>query len=447
MRPLAPQLAAVETSTPMRVVGRVQAMTGLTIEAAGVALPTGSLCQIKDSASRTTLAEVIGFRGEHAILMPLCPSAAIAPGDLVENLTLAPLVQCSKQLLGRVLDGFGKPVDGKGSLPLGDARRLDSKGTPALQRQTIRTPISTGIRGVDALLTCGIGQRMGIFSGPGIGKSTLLSSIARNTSADVSVVALIGERGREVQEFLEKGLGPEGLKKCVVVVSTSDECPLLCVRAAKVAATVAEYFRDQGNNVLLLVDSLTRLCHAQRQIGLAAHEPPATRGYPPSAFALLPQILERAGRTATGSITAFYSVLVEGDDPNEPVADAVRGVADGHLWLSRTLASRGHFPAIEMIQSISRVREDVVDEEHLKRARRVLSLLGTYASIEDLVTVGAYVAGVNHEFDLAVQTRPKILEFLQQDSSVGFSFAQSRADLWALADYIEHVSQQLMEKK
>jgi flagellum-specific ATP synthase len=443
VRPFAAQLAAVDTASPVRVVGRVEGMSGLTIEAAGLSLPVGSMCRLINSASQSSLAEVIGFRGERTILMPLTDNAPIAPGDLVENLTLTPLVQCSNHLLGRVLNGLGEPTDEKGPLPLGDSRRLDSRGTPALQRPIIREPIATGIRGIDGLLTCGRGQRMAIFSGPGIGKSTLLSSIARNTDADVSVVALIGERGREVNEFLKKGLGPDGHSRCVVIVSTSEQSPLLCVRAAKLAATVAEYFRDQGKNVLLLVDSLTRLCHAQRQIGLAANEPPATRGYPPSVFALLPQILERAGRTATGSITAFYSVLVEGDDPNEPIADAVRGVADGHLWLSRTLASRGHFPAIDVLQSISRVREDVLDPEHLQRARRVLALLGTYAGIEDLVSVGAYVPGVNPEFDLAVQARPRILEYLQQESNFTFSFEQCRKDLFDLTDWIEQLASRL----
>ena len=288
---------------------------------------------------------------------------------------------------------------------------------------------------------------MAIFSGPGIGKSTLLAKIARNASADVAVVALIGERGLEVKGFLEKGLGPEGLARCVVIVSTSDQSPLLCVRAAKLAATVAEYFRDQGSKVLLLVDSLTRLCHAQRQIGLAAHEPPATRGYPPSVFALLPRILERAGNWPTGSITAFYNVLVEGDDFNEPIADAVRGVADGHLWLSRALANKGHFPAIDVLQSISRVREDVLDADHIRRARRVLALLGTYQEIEDLVSVGAYVAGLNPDFDLAVQARPRILEFLQQDSAAALSFEQSRSDLYSLTDWIDQLATQIVQKK
>ena len=429
MRPLAAQLAAVETGSPIRVRGRVESMGGLVVNTVGVALPVGSMCRLVGSAGESTIAVVIGFHRERAILMPLGEGNAIAPGDMVENVMSAPLVQCSPELLGRVIDGLGQPIDGRGPVSLGEPRRIDSRGTPALERPPIREPISTGIRAIDGLLTCGLGQRMAIFSGPGIGKSTLISSIARNSSADVCVVALVGERGREVQEFLDKGLGAAGMSRCVVVVSTSDQSPLLCVRAAKVAATVAEHFRDQGKNVLLVVDSLTRLCHAQRQIGLAAHEPPATRGYPPSVFALLPKILERAGTNAVGSITAFYSVLVEGDEFNEPIADAVRGVADGHLWLSRSLAAKGHFPAIDVLQSISRVRENIVRPDQLAMARRVLGLLATYEEIKDLVAVGAYVPGVNFENDLAVRSRPKILEFLQQDAARCFAREQTAVDL------------------
>jgi flagellum-specific ATP synthase len=299
------------------------------------------------------------------------------------------------------------------------------------------------VRAIDGLLTCGLGQRMGIFSGPGVGKSTLMSSIARHTSADVSVVALIGERGREVQEFLTKSLGPEGMAKCVLVVSTGDDPPLLRVRAAKVAATIAEYFRDKGKHVLLLMDSLTRLCQAQRQIGLAAGEPPVTKGLPPSVFSLLPEILERAGKTAIGSITGFYTVLVEGDDFNEPIPDAVKGITDGHIWLNRTLATRGHFPAIDVLQSISRVRGDVVAREQVRAAVRVLSLLSVYQGIEDLVNIGAYVPGANLEYDLAVQARPKILNYLQQPPGEPSLLEQSRKQLMDLAAWIEQMDRAL----
>jgi FliI/YscN family ATPase len=284
---------------------------------------------------------------------------------------------------------------------------------------------------------------MGIFSGPGVGKSTLVASIARNTSADVSVIALIGERGREVREFLEGTLGPEGLARCVVIVSTGDDAPLLQIRAAKVATTIAEYFRGQGKDVLLIMDSLTRLCHAQRQIGFAAREPAAVRGYPASVFAMLPPLLERAGRTAEGSITGFYTVLVEGDDFHEPIADAVKGITDGQLWLSRTLANRGHFPAIDVLQSISRVREEVSDPQDVHRARRVLSLLAVYQEMEDLVNVGAYVSGVNPEFDLAVQARPKIISFLRQEATRAVGIEHSRRQLAELSAWIDQAERKL----
>jgi FliI/YscN family ATPase len=309
-------------------------------------------------------------------------------------------------------------------------------------RTNIREPIATGIRAIDGLHTCGLGQRMGIFSGPGVGKSTLMSSIAKYTSADVSVIGLIGERGREVQEFLENSLGEEGLKRAVVVVSTGDEPPLLRVRAAKVACAVSEYFRDRGKHVLLMMDSITRLCHAQRQIGLAAREPPATKGFPPSVFALLPEILERAGKTERGSITGFYTVLVEGDDFNEPIPDAVKGITDGHLWLNRALATKGHFPAIDVLQSISRVRGDVAEKETVAHAKKVLRLLDLYREIEDLVLIRAYVEG-NVEYDTAIKARPRILEFLQQEASVACPMEGTRKALADLVNWIDQVEKTL----
>jgi FliI/YscN family ATPase len=316
-------------------------------------------------------------------------------------------------------------------------RRIDSRGAAPLDRRNIREPIATGIRCIDALQTCGMGQRLAILSGPGVGKSTLISSIARNTSADVSVVAMIGERGREVHEFLDHALGTEGLRRSVVIVSTSDDPPLLRVRAAKTACAVCEYFRDLGKNVLLMMDSLTRLAQAQRQIGLAAREPPATRGYPPSVFAMLPEILERAGKTARGSITGFYTVLVEGDDINEPIPDAVKGISDGHLWLSRSLANRGHFPAVDVLQSISRVRNDVTEGPQQKAARRVLALTAIYQEIEDLLNIGAFVRGANLENDLAVDARPRIVAFLQQEAATGCTMEESKRLLAELLAWIE----------
>ncbi|HET6251160.1 MAG TPA: FliI/YscN family ATPase [Tepidisphaeraceae bacterium] len=432
------QLEAVDTSMPFGVEGQVTAVAGMTIEAIDLTLPLGSLCRVHSFGGKSSMAEVIGFRNDRTLMMPLTNPAGVARGDTVQGLSAAPRIWCSEQLLGRVLNGFGQPIDGKGALLLSESRRIDQRSPAPMDRENIRQPIATSVRAIDGLQTCGLGQRMGIFSGPGVGKSTLLSQIARNTSADISVIALIGERGREVQEFLQHSLGSGGLSRCVVIVSTSDEAPLLRVRAAKVACTVSEFFRDRGKNVLLLMDSITRLCQAQRQIGLAAHEPPATKGFPPSVFSLLPEILERAGRTAAGSVTGFYTVLVEGDDFNEPIPDAVKGITDGHIWLNRELANRGHFPAIDILQSISRVRGDVTDKDHLRAARRVLSLWSVFKGIEDLVNIGAYVPGVNLEYDLAVQMRPQITQYLQQDSKQPVTIEQARKQLMDLLVVIDH---------
>ena len=443
MKYLAGQLQTVRSALTTRVVGQVHAVSGLTLEAVGLSLPIGAMCRIQSYGDQSAIAEVIGFQHERTLLMPLSAVNGVTRGDVIESIAGAPRIGCSPQLLGRVLNGFGDPIDGKGALPLLEQRRIDGRSVAPLDRENINQPISSGMRAIDGPHTCGLGQRMGIFSGPGVGKSTLLSSVARYTSADISVIALIGERGREVQEFLSKSLGPDGLAKCVVVVSTGDEPPLLRVRAAKVATTVAEYFRDLGKHVLLLMDSLTRLCQAQRQIGLAAREPPATKGFPPSVFSLLPEILERAGKTATGSITGFYTVLVEGDDFNEPIPDAVKGITDGHLWLSRSLANRGHFPAIDPLQSISRVRGDVTDKDHVRAARRVLALVAVYQDIEDLVNIGAYVPGANVENDLAVQARPRIVQYLQQEPNNPSSLDQSRKGLLDLAMWIDQLEKVL----
>jgi FliI/YscN family ATPase len=434
---LSAQIDSAQSAMPYRVIGQVRAISGLTIEAGDLTLPVGSLCKIVGMAGRESIAEVVGFGHERTLLMSLGATGGIACGDRIVNVTSAPSINCTGRMLGRVLDGFAQPIDGKGPLPLGQRRRIDARAASALKRVNIDKPIATSVRAIDALHTCGQGQRMGIFSGPGVGKSTLLSQIAKHTNADVSIIAMVGERGREVQEFLQKSLGEEGLKRCVVIVSISDEAPLLRVRSAKTACTIAEYFRDQGKNVLLLIDSLTRLCQAQRQIGLAAREPPATKGYPPSVFAMLPEILERAGKTESGSITGFYTILVEGDDFNEPIPDAVKGIIDGHLWLSRALANRAHFPAIDILQSISRVRGDVLPPQQLAQAKRVLALSAVYQDIEDLVNIGAYVPGANAEFDLAVQTRPKIVQFLQQDSGAPLTLEQSFKQLNDLMTWID----------
>jgi FliI/YscN family ATPase len=440
---LASQLQAVESALPYRVAGQVQAIGGLTIEACHLALPVGSLCRILSFGGRETIAEVIGFQHDRTLLMSMDSSAGVSRGDRVENLSAASTLNCTHRMLGRVLNGLGQPIDSKPPLPMGTRRRIDARSVEPMSRINIDQPISTSVRSVDALHTCGLGQRMGIFSGPGVGKSSLLGQIAKHTSADVSVVSLVGERGREVQEFLQKILGEDGLRRCVVVVSTGDEAPLMRVRSVKVACTIAEYFRDEGKNVLLLVDSITRMCHAQRQIGLAAREPPATKGYPPSVFSILPQILERAGRSQRGSITGFYTVLVEGDDFNEPISDAVKGIVDGHLWLSRSLANRSHFPAIDVLQSISRVRGDVVSPEQTRQIRRVLSLCAVFQDIEDLVNIGAYVPGANLEFDLAVQSRPKIVQFLQQDLASPLNMEQSAKQLAELSAWIDQLEKAL----
>ena len=304
----AAQLQAVGNAMPLRVVGQVAAVSGLTVEASHLPLPIGTLCDIDRFGREPCRAQVIGFGHDRTLLMPLSDVTGVAAGDPVENAAGSPRVRCGDALLGRVINGFGEPIDGRGPIACDDARPLDAPPLSPMDRELIREPIGTGVRAIDALLTCGLGQRMGLFAGPGVGKSTLLAWISKQSSADVSVIALIGERGREVREFLENGLGEDGLKRCVVIVSTSDETPLLKVRASKVACAVAEHFRDEGKDVLLLMDSVTRLCQAQRQIGLAAKEPPATKGFPPSVFALLPEILERAGRTNRGSITGFYTV-------------------------------------------------------------------------------------------------------------------------------------------
>ena len=439
---LSAQLEAVSQSMPFRVVGQVLGISGLTIEAGELALPIGALCQIHSFGGKKSKAEVIGFAQDKTLLMPLSPISGVARGDRIENISAAPRIWCSPQLLGRVLNGFGQPIDGKGPLVCAESRRLDNKAPLALDRANIRQPIATGLRCIDALHTCGLGQRMGIFAGPGVGKSVLMSCVAKYTSADISVIALIGERGREVQEFLENSLGEDGLKRAVVIVSTGDEPPLLRVRAAKVACAVSEYFRDQGKHVLLLMDSLTRLCQAQRQIGLAAREPPATKGFPPSVFAMLPEILERAGKTETGSITGFYTVLVEGDDFNEPIPDAVKGITDGHLWLNRALANKGHFPAVDMLQSISRVRGDVCDRDQVAQARRVLKQIALYAEIEDLVNIRAYVEG-NIEYDTAIKSREKILQFLQQEAHVASPLETTRKALTDLVTWIDQIEKTL----
>lgn len=343
------------------------------------------------------------------------------------------MLRVGRQLLGRVVDARGRTIDGRPQPSLDERRPLEARPTPATERPRIDAPLGSGVRAIDGMLTCGRGQRLGIFAGSGVGKSVLMGMMARYTAADVAVIALIGERGREVNEFIQRELGPEGLSRSVVVVATSNEPAPLRVRAAHAATTIAEYFRDSGSDVLLVMDSITRFALAQREIGLASGEPPTTRGFPPSTFALLPKLVERAGRAARGSITGFYSVLVEGDDENEPIADAMRGLLDGHVWLSRRLAERGHYPAIDVLRSISRLANDLSTTEEKKARQTIRELLSVYADNEDMVTIGAYRKGANRTLDAAVETRDAINGFLRQQVEERLTLDQVRGELLKLA--------------
>lgn len=377
------------------------------------------------------------------MLLPLHDPAGVAVNNRVQSRSGLESVPVGRDMLGAVLDGLGRPIGGRKDFHVEAQYPVYRDAPPALSRRSIATPLVTGIRTIDAMHTIGGGQRMGILAGTGVGKSVLMGMIARYTSADVIVVALIGERGREVGDFLRNDLGEEGAKRCVMVVSTSDESPVLRVRAGFVATAVAEYFRDLGKDVLLLMDSTTRMATAQRQIGLAAGEPPTTKGFPPSVFSLLPQLLERSGRTANGTITGLYTVLVEGDDLTEPIADATRGILDGHVWLSRDLANRGHYPAISVNESVSRVMSEVVDGEHEKAALELRRVLASWNDVEDLVNVGAYAPGANVEFDVAVKMKPAMDLFLQQRLQERAIFSDTRRLLIELARQIGVLREQL----
>ena len=439
-------IAQIPSMEPKAARGQVESVRGLTVRVVDLAVPIDSSVEIQTEHGTPIPGQVVGFENQHAMVMALGPLHGIARGNFVHAKSNSQRIICSPMLVGRVIDALGRPMDNKGPIKLAEYKPVNVRSVDCMRRVPIAKPLGTGIRGVDALLTCGLGQRMGIFAGPGVGKSTLMSMIAKNTSADISIIALIGERGREVQDFIQHALGEEGMRRAIVLVSTADDPPILRVRAARAASTIAEFFRDEGLNVLLLVDSLTRMAHAQRQIGLSVGEPPATKGYTPSVFALLPEILERAGRIATGSITGFYTVLVEGDDFNEPIADAVKGITDGHLWLDRNLANRGHFPAISLLQSISRVRPEVTDADHQKLARRVNQLVAAYTDLEDLVNIGAYTPGANPLNDLAVRMHPKITDFLQQRTTMPTTLAQGKAQLIDLCTAIDK-EQRLIEQQ
>ncbi|MDA8335221.1 MAG: FliI/YscN family ATPase [Peptococcaceae bacterium] len=409
----------------LKLIGQVTRVIGLTVEVQGINSSIGEVCDIYVPGEEdAVLAEVVGFRERVSLLMPLGELKGIRPGCRVVPRGRDFTVRVGDHLLGRVLDGLGRPMGEKGWLAEGADFSVGGQVPNPLERRRIHDVLSTGVRAIDACLTCGRGQRLGIFSGSGVGKSTLLGMIARYASADINVIALIGERGREVLDFIEAHLG-DGLARSVVVAATSDQPALVRLKGAAVASALAEYFRAQGRNVLLLMDSVTRLAAAQREVGLAIGEPPATKGYTPSVFALLPRLLERSGMGPTGSITAFYTVLVDGDDMNEPIADAVRGILDGHIVLSRALAGRGHFPSIDILQSVSRLMPELVDEEHMVRAAWVREVLSTYADAKDLIDIGAYVPGSNPRTDRARAAVEPLNGFLRQRPDERTSFQET----------------------
>jgi len=424
----------LEKTNTIMTHGKVSEIIGLMVEGYGPAAVIGDVCGIFPHGQEKLLtAEVVGFKQGKVLLMPLESMQGLGPGCKITALGRKASVIVGRELLGRVVDGLGKAIDNKGIINFEEEYPIYAEPINPLLRGRIDTPMDLGIRAMNSLFTCGKGQRMGIFSGSGVGKSVLMGMIAKNTNADVNVIGLIGERGREVREFLEKNLGPAGLARSVVVVAASDMHPLIRMRAAYVATTIAEYFRDRGADVLLMVDSLTRFAMAQREIGLSVGEPPTTKGYTPSVFSLLPKLLERSGTIqGRGSITGIYTVLVEGDDFNEPIADAARSLLDGHISLSRDLANKNHYPAIDALQSISRVMVDIVDNEHRKKAGEILNILATYKKAEDLINVGAYVKGSNPEIDYAINMIVRVNAFLKQDMKESVDFDRAKQDLFSL---------------
>lgn len=414
--------------------GRVKQVVGLMIESQGPESSIGDLCliHVNHRKNRVIQAEVVGFRGESVILMPYTSVNDIAPGSLVEATSKPLEIKVGHALIGSVIDSLGNSLDGI-DLPKGLSTVPTEQSPPnPLKRPPISEPIEVGVRMIDSLLTVGNGQRVGIFAGSGVGKSTLLGMIARNTTADLNVIALIGERGREVREFIEKDLGPEGLKRSIVVVATSDQPALMRIKGALTATAIAEYFRDKGMNVMMMMDSVTRVAMAQREVGLAIGEPPTTKGYTPSVFAILPKLLERTGTNELGSITAFYTVLVDGDDMNEPIADTVRGILDGHFVLDRSLANRGQYPAVNVLKSVSRVMNNIVEREHIKSAERLRELLSTYYNSEDLINIGAYKKGSSKEIDDSINLYPRIISFLKQATHEKMTMQESVNALYAL---------------
>ncbi len=428
--------AALEKTPAVETLGTVRSAIGLAVEACGVKASIGDYCHVKASADEAPiLTEVVGFRNDAILLMPFGVLHGIRPGAHVQRVSSGQTIPMGPALLGRVIDALGSPIDGKG--PLVGAQRipLQNSAPMPLERPRIANPLPTGVRVLDAALTAGKGQRMGIFSGSGVGKSTLLGMIARGAQADIIVIGLIGERGREAQEFIEKNLGKDGLARSVLVIATSDQPAVMRLKAAWTATAVAEAYRDSGKHVLLLLDSLTRVAMAQREIGLATGEPPALRGYTPSVFALIPRLIERAGAAPLGVISAFYTVLVEGDDMNEPIADTARGVLDGHIVLSRALAAENIFPSIDILHSISRVMPDITEPRHMLLAGRLRDALATYEKHKDLITIGAYQIGSNQIIDRAIALQSRIIAFQRQEFSVLEPFEQSIEQLDAIFQY------------
>ncbi len=422
----------LENLMPTALWGTVTHTVGTTVSVAGFPAPLGALAEIQHRAGSPLVGEVIGFRDDLTLVYPMGDLSGVRRGNRVRLARTSRWLRVGEELLGRVVDAHGRAVDQRPQPALRDRTSFHRHPPHPCTRPRIDSAFSTGVRAIDALLTCGKGQRMGIFAGSGVGKSVLLGMMARYTAADVNVIALIGERGREVNEFIERDLGPEGLARSVVVVGTSDEPALVRVQAAATATAIAEYFRDQGRDVLLMMDSLTRFALAQREIGLAAGEPPTTRGFPPSVYAVLPKLVERAGRSPRGSITAFYSVLVEADDPNEPISDTVRGLLDGHIWLSRKMASRNHYPAIDVLESLSRLMPEVTDDEHRQAAHTVRLLLAAYRDHEDLISIGVYRRGGNPLVDVSLEVQEPLQAFLRQPVAQGATLADSRQALLEL---------------
>lgn len=424
----------IKSTDTIREIGKVVEIIGLIIEADGPQSSIGDLCYIYNKWDEEPIwAEVVGFKKSKILLMPLGSMEGLQPGAIVVNTGSAMKVKVGEQLLGRVLDGLGRPIDNLGEINSQNLRSTHADAINPLKRRRITEPLALGIRSVDGFVTVGKGQRLGIFAGSGVGKSTTLGMMAKNTSADMNVIALIGERGREVREFIENILGTEGMKRSVVIAATSEQPSLVKIKAAYVASSIAEYFRDTGRDVLFMLDSITRISMAQREVGLAIGEPPATRGYTPSVFAQMPKILERAGNTEKGTMTGLYTVLVEGDDFNEPISDTARSILDGHIMLSRDLAHKNHYPAVDVLQSISRVMPDITVSEHKNAAGKLRNLLAVYRKNEDLINIGAYVKGSDPKCDEAIAMMDKINAFLKQEVKDKFSYEETIEELTQLA--------------